>query len=189
MMSRRLWPGVRLEVHTLPGLTGPLQAGVDLCVTLGTEPARGPFRAFRLAEVDVALFASPEYLAAHAPIESVADLDGHALLIWQAPGEPIPEVLPHKLGPDVPIDPVYVTDNADVLHGMVSAHSGVAFMPHRDPPPDHFGEFVPVLLESIGSARTLRLLVSNAVVDVPRIKLLIEVIEQLIPEFPAPTPA
>jgi DNA-binding transcriptional LysR family regulator len=56
-------------------------AGFDLAVTIGSA-AGSRMASEPLSEYAVRLYASPEYLAAHDPITTVADLDSHFLVYY-----------------------------------------------------------------------------------------------------------
>jgi len=74
-------PGIVVELVTS---TRPLSlrgSGYDIAVTIGSaSTSRLPSEA--LAPYSLRLYASPDYLAAHPAIESLADLDSHSLVFY-----------------------------------------------------------------------------------------------------------
>jgi DNA-binding transcriptional LysR family regulator len=54
---------------------------VDVAITVSRPPA-GRLNVARLADYDLALYAAPSYLAAHPPIRSAADLQGHLFVSY-----------------------------------------------------------------------------------------------------------
>ncbi|MBX3098394.1 MAG: LysR family transcriptional regulator [Salinibacterium sp.] len=74
-------PGIVVELVTS---TRPLSlrgSGFDIAVTIGSSgSSRLPSEV--LAPYSLRLYASPGYLAAHAPIESIADLESHSLVFY-----------------------------------------------------------------------------------------------------------
>lgn len=74
-------PGISVELVTS---TRPLSlrgSGYDLAVTVGSA-ATSRLTSEPLAPYSLRLYASPEYLAARAPIRSIADLDDHTLVFY-----------------------------------------------------------------------------------------------------------
>lgn len=74
-------PGITVELVTSTSPLSVRGAGYDLAVTVGSASgSRLPSES--LAPYSVRLYASPGYLAAHPPIASIADLDGHPLVFY-----------------------------------------------------------------------------------------------------------
>ena len=74
-------PGIAIELVTS---TSPLSlrgSGYDIAVTVGSA-ASSRLTAEPLAPYALRLYAAPSYLAAHAPIESLADLERHPLIFY-----------------------------------------------------------------------------------------------------------
>ncbi len=74
-------PGITVELVTS---TTPLSlrgSGYDLAVTVGSA-ATSRLESEPLTEYSHRLYASREYLAAHPPIRSIADLDAHRLVVY-----------------------------------------------------------------------------------------------------------
>ena len=78
---QREHPGIVVELVTS---TRPLSlrgSGYDIAITVGSSAA-SRLRSEVLAPYALRLYASPEYLAAHAPISSFADLENHDLVFY-----------------------------------------------------------------------------------------------------------
>jgi DNA-binding transcriptional LysR family regulator len=74
-------PGIAIELVTS---TSPLSlrgSGYDIAVTVGSA-ASSRLTAEPLAPYSLRLYAAPSYLAAHPPIESLADLERHPLVFY-----------------------------------------------------------------------------------------------------------
>lgn len=74
-------PGITVELVTS---TSPLSlrgAGYDIAVTVGSA-ASSRLTAEPLAPYSLRLYASPDYLAAHPPIATLADLETHPLVFY-----------------------------------------------------------------------------------------------------------
>ena len=74
-------PGIAIELVTS---TSPLSlrgSGYDIAVTIGSA-ASSRLTAEPLAPYALRLYATPSYLAAHPPIESLADLERHPLIFY-----------------------------------------------------------------------------------------------------------
>lgn len=74
-------PGIVVELVTS---TRPLSlrgSGFDIAVTVGSSAA-SRLRSEVLAPYSLRLYASPRYLAAHAPITTFADLENHSLVFY-----------------------------------------------------------------------------------------------------------
>ncbi|MBC7591372.1 MAG: LysR family transcriptional regulator, partial [Salinibacterium sp.] len=74
-------PGIAIELVTS---TSPLSlrgSGYDIAVTVGSA-ASSRLTAEPLAPYSLRLYAAPSYLAAHPPIESLADLERHPLIFY-----------------------------------------------------------------------------------------------------------
>lgn len=74
-------PGIAVELVTS---TSPLSlrgSGYDIAVTVGSA-ASSRLTAEPLAPYSLRLYASPEYLVAHPPIRSLADLETHPLVFY-----------------------------------------------------------------------------------------------------------
>lgn len=74
-------PGITVELVTSTRPLGLRGSGYDLAVTVGSSTS-ARLTAEPLAEYALRLYASPDYLASHPPILTVADLDAHPLVFY-----------------------------------------------------------------------------------------------------------
>lgn len=72
-------PNLSIEILSLPRFANLASREADISVTLD-PPQRGRYIATRLIDYRYRLFASPDYLARHGPINRVADLASHPLV-------------------------------------------------------------------------------------------------------------
>ncbi|WP_028312902.1 LysR family transcriptional regulator [Derxia gummosa] len=72
-------PHVAVDLLAVPRLVSLSRREADIVVTL-ERPARGPYVLTRLTDYALRAYASPGYLAAHAPIKGVDDLRRHAFV-------------------------------------------------------------------------------------------------------------
>lgn len=72
-------PGLELQLVTLPRVFNLSKREADLAIGLA-RPVEGRLHARKLTDYELGLYASPAYLAAHAPLRDLADLQGqHAI--------------------------------------------------------------------------------------------------------------
>jgi DNA-binding transcriptional LysR family regulator len=71
--------GLELQLVAMPRLLSLSKREADIAITLA-PPKEGKAIARKLTEYRLGLYAAPDYLAAHPPITSVADLGAHAMI-------------------------------------------------------------------------------------------------------------
>ena len=74
-------PGIIIELVTSTRPLSLRASGFDLAVTVGSS-ASSRVRSELLAPYSLRLYASPDYLAGHPPIRSIADLEAHQLVFY-----------------------------------------------------------------------------------------------------------
>ncbi|WP_342246745.1 LysR family transcriptional regulator [Pseudomonas sp. OTU5201] len=82
-MSRFLerYPHISADILPVPHFVNLSRREADIAITL-ERPERGPYVCSKLADYRLRLYASPEYLAAHPPIETRDDLAGHPFITY-----------------------------------------------------------------------------------------------------------
>ena len=75
----RLYPGIRLDLDVTPRQSDLISEPVDLTIRIG-EPKDSQWIARKLVTFKAALFASPDYLAAHGAPQTPQDLARHNCL-------------------------------------------------------------------------------------------------------------
>lgn len=78
---QRAHPGVRVELVTSTRPLSVRGSGYDVAITVGSASS-SRLAAMPLAPYSLRLYASRDYLARHAPIRSVADLEQHPLVFY-----------------------------------------------------------------------------------------------------------
>lgn len=78
---RALHPELRVELVAASSAFSLAKRDVDVAITVSRPPA-GRLTAARLAEYDLALYAAPDYLAAHPQIRATGDLAGHRFVSY-----------------------------------------------------------------------------------------------------------
>jgi DNA-binding transcriptional LysR family regulator len=81
---RQQYPKVTVELNLSDRQSDPVKDGWDIVVRAGQLPAEGEMTVRKLCDMRLALFASPDYLARHAPLVSIDDLTGHEAIIFRA---------------------------------------------------------------------------------------------------------
>ncbi|TLX61542.1 LysR family transcriptional regulator [Stutzerimonas nosocomialis] len=73
---QRFYPAITFDVLPVPHFVSLSRREADIAIAL-ERPERGPYICSKLCDYRLKLYATPEYLARHAPIHGVADLAGH----------------------------------------------------------------------------------------------------------------
>lgn len=73
------YPNISIDVLPVPHFVNLSRREADIAITL-ERPARGPYVCVRLCDYKLSLYATPEYLAAHAPIRCREDLRDHRFI-------------------------------------------------------------------------------------------------------------
>jgi DNA-binding transcriptional LysR family regulator len=81
---RQRYPKVAIELSLSDRQSDPVKDGWDIVVRAGVLPAEGEMTVRRLCEIRLGLYASSDYLAAHAPLTSIEELTGHQAVIFRA---------------------------------------------------------------------------------------------------------
>lgn len=154
-------------------LSGPL-VDVDVVAHFCEDAPQGPWVSYVAMRVPERLIASPDYLARRGTPTSIADLEGHDLLSWQAPkGDPRVWHSP-KEGP-FNVRPRLITTDIHLLRSVCIAGQGIALVPDAMVPDPSHGEdaLVTVLPGLVGRERPLRISVPLALSEIPKIKMIV----------------
>jgi DNA-binding transcriptional LysR family regulator len=81
---RQQYPKVTVELNLSDRQSDPVKDGWDIVVRAGELPAEGEMTVRKLCDMRLALFASSDYLARHAPLSSIHDLTGQEAVIFRA---------------------------------------------------------------------------------------------------------
>ncbi|MNF57608.1 LysR substrate binding domain protein [compost metagenome] len=75
------YPHISLDILPVPHFVSLSRREADIAITL-ERPERGPYVCFKLCDYRLRLYATPEYLASHAPIRTRDDLAGHPFVTY-----------------------------------------------------------------------------------------------------------
>ncbi|WP_375740676.1 LysR family transcriptional regulator [Pseudomonas boanensis] len=75
------YPHISLDILPVPHFVSLSRREADIAITL-ERPERGPYVCSKLCDYRLRLYATPEYLANHAPIRSRDDLVGHPFISY-----------------------------------------------------------------------------------------------------------
>lgn len=100
----------------------------DWLLVVGEVELPGSLRTFVIDRPVVGLLAHPDYLARHAPITTLADLDDHALILWSPWGEP-EQTLPLVGGGARPVQAAIVTTDSKVARVCANRGLGICLVP------------------------------------------------------------
>lgn len=178
---RATWP--RLHVHARFSnhpLGEPLD-NVDMAVHFNEYTPKGPWRSYTLLRLQEGLIASKEYLQRRGVPRSVAELHGHELFAWQAPGE-LAHTWPTLRGTTFTVEPALVATDIHLIRSCCIAGLGIGLVPSlalADPstPEDLL---VPVLPEEVGRERPVCISVPEALCEIPKIKQVLSHVQRML---------
>lgn len=159
---------LRLRVPSLSlqhGVCADPSQGVDdfdWLLVVGDIELPGSLRTFVIDRPVVGLLAHPDYLARHAPIATLADLDHHTLILWSPWGEPVQSV-PLVGGGEHAVQPGIVTTDSKVARVCAEQGLGICLVP--DSPKARVVDddgLVPVLPELVGLGIQARVVISES---------------------------
>lgn len=165
--------GVRVRLSEHP--VAELLDDVDLAVHFGSRSPPGPWSSHRLVRLRLWLLASKGYAQRHALPSSRDELADHALLAWHAPDDDATQ-WPLREGGRFTVDPVLVsTDIHFVRHAILGGH-GIGLVPDAMLPDPGVapGHLVPVLDDEVGGSIELRLVVPEALAELPKIRAVVQ---------------
>ena len=167
----------RLDLHcrfSNDPLAEPLQ-DVDIAVHFGADPPRGAWISYVVLRIRERLIASPTYLDRRGAPATLEDLQGHILLAWQAPGEDA-RVWRTTSGMAFTVAPALVATDIHFIRHCCIAGLGIGLVPDALLPDPGLADdaLAPVLPALVGQERALRVSVPAALVEIPRVKLVVD---------------
>jgi DNA-binding transcriptional LysR family regulator len=182
-LTMELYPKVTWSVRCLEEPWSALPTEVHAAVCITDRPPEGAWASFRLAMLSERLLATRAYLDAHGTPKTVADLEGHRLLVWDAPGRRSDE-LPLMSGAKLPIQHALRMNDIFVVRQAALGGLGIAYVPDGPLPLDllSFGEdaLVRVLDGVAGCERAIWLLTGDAAGRTPFSPMLMEQLTRLV---------
>lgn len=171
----------QLDFHPDPAAC-PLDE-IDLAFHFGPCPPLGQWRTSVLLRMPEQAIATRAYLAEHGTPATVEDLAKHALFSWRAPGED-GTIWPTR-GGGVAVRPVLVSPDVHLIRQCALLGLGIALVPDGgfpDPGVDP-DEVVVVLPEVLGREGAFRLLIPEALAEVPRMRAVLAVLREQLGAF------
>jgi DNA-binding transcriptional LysR family regulator len=170
---RRRFPLLRLHVRFVDDPVNRLFEGVDIAIHFGPRP-RGPWVSRELKRLREWLIASRSYLDTRGAPRSVEDLANHPLYCWEGPGDD-PRALPLLRGGHVPVEPAFIATDIHMLRQCALNGLGIALVPDAMlSDPGAVDELVPVLRDTVGRERVLRITVPRALAELPKIRAVLD---------------
>ena len=165
-------PELRMDVRQSADPLSELMEDTDVAVVFNEGERDGPWRKHRLLRTPERLVAHPSLLE-RAPVDSVADLSRHRLLIWRSPEYPA-DRLPLWSGDSIPIVPHVVTADVHLLHHMALAGVGIALVPdggldYESSPHDALVRLLP---DQVGRERWFSFVAADSLRDIPKLQVL-----------------
>lgn len=125
---RMRYPKVSLELAFADRMSDPVGEGWDLVVRIGALPEDSEMTVRKLCDLQLGLYASPDYVAARELPQDVADLSRHDALIFRGPtGRLRPwSVQDGAVLRDISPDPVLVVSDGQALLDATLCGLGIA---------------------------------------------------------------
>jgi DNA-binding transcriptional LysR family regulator len=177
---RQSWPEVHVVVRFSEAPLTASLADVDLVVWFGAaEPSRA-WESRTLLEMPQRLVATPSYLAARGTPRSIAELRGHEIFAWLRPGENEARLVTAR-GDEIPLEPSFASANANLLHECAHAGLGIAWVPDAGlPTPPNREPLVVVLEGEVTCPTALKIAVPRTLAEVPKVRVILDNIQQLL---------
>lgn len=181
--ARRRWPKVHFEVVSAPEPYRLLPEHADMALCFDLDAPQGPWEKVRLIEAELHLLASPAYLKRHGTPSTIADLTEHELLAFRAPGGgPLPLLLRDGRRVAFPATPALTFNSVQTLRKVTVMGQGIGWFPDGGftPPDEPRGALVKVMPDLVGGICPYWLLLPNAYRDIPRLRVLADVVVEVI---------
>jgi DNA-binding transcriptional LysR family regulator len=154
---------------------------VDMAFHFGEDIPRGPWLSHVVIRMREGLIASKEYLQRRGVPRSLAELQGHELFSWEAPGDDA-RSWPTLRGAVFTVEPALITSDIHLIRSCCIAGQGIGLVPSVElADPGTPGDvLVPVLPDEVGRERALRVSVPEALSEIPKIKQVLMHIRQFL---------
>ena len=156
-------PKLRSQIYPVARPLSLLPDEADIALTFEPRPTKGPWLSARLARATEGLFASPDYLARRGTPELLEDLHRHDLFSWTPPGH-APEQWPLRTKGSFVASLSHCSPDMGLIRRCALDGLGIARLPRGEiPDPDSpSGSLVPVLVELVGRALELRVVMPDS---------------------------
>jgi DNA-binding transcriptional LysR family regulator len=172
----------KLTCHLLPAAEPLTQLeGADLVIYFGPKDPTGAWRSVELSRARIQLLASNGYLAEHGTPTTLAQLEEHALAVWEEPGGDR-NAIPLLAGGTAPVTPFFSSTDPHLLHHLGEQGAGLVLVPYT-PDVDALqgaSPLVPVLTDLVGQHLSLRLAVPASLAELPRTRAVFEAVLEFL---------
>ncbi len=180
---RNRFPRVRVRLRFFDDLTQIPEHELDSFIDYSALPVTPGWSVFDLCRADEVLLASPGYLKRRGIPTSIDDLAGHELLTW-APPDRDPTRWPHADGTHFTVEPKLICANGEVVHYLAASGAGIALIPHAELQLPGLGippnALAPVLPDLVRGARTVRVRISDDVLELPSFRSLLDITKRYV---------
>ncbi|MCA9517696.1 MAG: LysR family transcriptional regulator [Myxococcales bacterium] len=175
------YPRLDFELRFADDPAADLLVDVDVAFHFGDRSPEGPWRSRELARVPVVLVAATPYLERRGRPTTAAELAQHDLFAWRHPDHD-GRAWPLAAGGALPVAPKLVARDAHLLRQLALAGHGIALVPEAGLPDPHapLGPLERVLPGVVGSDVAMRVVVPSALVDVPRVRAVIDLLRPFL---------
>lgn len=181
---RTAYPQLHVEIRFSDDPFAESLVGVDMAIHFSDAVPKGKWISYVVTRLQEHLVAGKEYLARRGTPASVADLATHELFAWQVPGSD-PRVWPLRAGGTFAVEPTLVSSDIHLIRHCCLAELGIGLIPDGMLPDPGFlpDALVPVLPDLVGRERALRVTVPAALADLPKIKMVLDRIRDIVGEL------
>ncbi|MEZ4449483.1 MAG: LysR family transcriptional regulator [Nannocystaceae bacterium] len=184
-LLRGAYPRLSHHIRFADSFGGDTCDEIDVVVLFGgaAAPPPGSWDSYKIFTVREWLIAKPEYLARRGTPTTLAELAGHELFGWTAPGED-GRTWPTRSGEPLEVEPALTTPDIHLIRQFVLAGLGIglvpdALLPELDP---RLGTVVPVLEDLVGRERSLYVLVPTAFAGLPKLRAVVSHVRRFVAE-------
>jgi DNA-binding transcriptional LysR family regulator len=168
------WPHVRLRVAFSDAPQLAKLAAVDMVVWFGDLAPSGAWETRTILQTRQRLFADRSYLDARGTPTTLAELGGHDVLAWIAPGETSPQLVTTR-GTTMPLAGSIELMNVHVIHECAQLGLGIAWAPDGGlPATPGRAPLVPLLEHLAGRDVPLSMGVRRAIAQTPKMRVFLE---------------
>lgn len=178
---RRRYPQLSLRLRFAEDPLEALRGEVDVAAHFGSRHPAGSWVSYELLRVRERLLASRDYLRRKGVPAAPDALVDHDLLTWESPDGDATR-LPATDGTTVRVAPRIVSTDIHILRCCAMAGMGIAFLPDAAFPEPHSAadRLVPVLTDSVGRERPLRVVVPANLTEIPRIRAVLTEVRKFL---------
>jgi DNA-binding transcriptional LysR family regulator len=172
------YKNMQIELRVAENPLQLLPKEVDLVVMIDEDTHVPDCTRYEMAQLQYQLVATPAYFAQHGRPATIKDLASHRLMVWRPPNGEC-EFLHLRNGERMSIEPFMMSSDERHLAYMAHAHNGIAYLPMPPFPDPDFPDLEPIFTEEVGRQISVRMFLPNALLNVPRVKAILEIVEMI----------